>query len=245
MLNIKNNAFIIADAHYDNTRTDFCDFLEYIKSQKPSQVILLGDIFSLLIGGIKNSIEDNKEMVKKIDDLGLETEIVYFEGNHDFNLDNIFKNVKIIKNQPIMANFYGKNIAISHGDIFLPFFTKIALKTLRFKSTIMLLNCLNLIFFNLIYKNICNQQKLKKIYKKLNNFDEIVKKRINNYKTYFLKKSLNIDYIIEGHFHQGYEKNYNNIEYINLEAFANDRSFFILEYDENIKIKKVKLPRKE
>ncbi|MBT0883345.1 hypothetical protein KJQ99_08145, partial [Campylobacter sp. 2018MI13] len=86
------------------------------------------------------------------------------------------------------------------------------------------------------------QQKVKKLYKKLDFFKKLMEFRIKKYKSFFIKKGVNIDYIIEGHFHQGDEYCLENIKYKNLEAFANDRSFFILEYDF---IKKYNLPRKE
>lgn len=242
MIELKDKAIFIADVHYDSTRLDFCEFIEYLKLNKPPQVILLGDIFNLLIGGIKSSEIDNLNIINELDNLAKEIEIIYFEGNHDFNLKKLFKNVKIIKNQPILAKYKELNIAISHGDIFLPIITQIALRFLRLPFVIFILNILNIICFDKIYQKICNQQKVKKLYKKLDFFDSLMKFRIKKYQDYFAKKSLKIDYIVEGHFHQGREFELGNTKYKNLEAFANDRSFFILEYG---LIKKYNLPRKE
>lgn len=245
MINLKNGAIIIADVHYDKYRKNFEYFLDYIEKNQPPQLILLGDIFNLLIGGIKNSVKENENIIKRLDELALKIEIIYFEGNHDFNLNKIFKNIKIIKNQPILINFNGKNIAISHGDIFLPPITQIALRFLRLKSIIFILNLLNTIFLNKIYIKICDKQKTKQIYKKLKNFKTIVNLRTDKYIQFFKKQSNTIDYIIEGHFHQGNSYEINNLYYKNLDAFASDNSFFILEYDKNIYIRKVTLSIKE
>ncbi|MBZ7981135.1 metallophosphoesterase [Campylobacter sp. RM12640] len=242
MLVLKEGAVFIADVHYDSTRLDFVDFIDFLKKTNPPQVILLGDIFNLLIGGISSCKNDNLDIIKALDDLALKIEIIYFEGNHDFNLTNLFKNVKIIKNQPILATYNNKIFAISHGDIFLPIITQIVLRFLRFSFVIFILNLLNILSFDKIYQKICNQQKVKKLYKKLDFFKKLMEFRIKKYKSFFIKKGVNIDYIIEGHFHQGDEYCLENIKYKNLEAFANDRSFFILEYGF---IKKYNLPRKE
>ena len=239
-LNIKNNAILIADVHYDDDRKDFIDFLDYIENTNPPQVILLGDVFNVLVGGIDASVFANQSLINRLDELGKKIEIIYFEGNHDFNLEKIFKNIKIIKNQPILMTINQKNIAISHGDVFLPFFTQIALRFLRFKFVIFLLNFFNKLIFNKLYQIICNQQKVKKLYKKLDNYKNIVEKRIIRYKDFFSKQCIDIDFIIEGHFHQGFILN-DGLVYINLKSFANERSFFILEYHSTLDIKEVKL----
>ncbi|WP_267524853.1 metallophosphoesterase [Campylobacter sp. MG1] len=236
MFKIKNGAIIVADVHFDNHRKEFLYFLDYVKEKQPPQVIMLGDIFNILIGGINKSISDNYEAINKINELAMQCEVIYFEGNHDFNLENIFTNVKIIKKQPLLLEFENKRIAISHGDIFLPTITQIALNLLRFKLTIFILNLLNIIFFNKIYIKICKKQKLKKIYKKINNFEKIVKMRMQKYKKFF---NNNIDYIIEGHFHQGEEFNFGDIKYKNLNAFAHDNSFFIVENNNDCFLRKV------
>ncbi|EAH5875068.1 UDP-2,3-diacylglucosamine diphosphatase, partial [Campylobacter coli] len=46
----------------------------------------MGDIFDLLIGEISATHEFAKPYIKLLEELALKMEIIYLEGNHDFNL---------------------------------------------------------------------------------------------------------------------------------------------------------------
>lgn len=234
MLEIKNGAIFVADVHCMPEDSSFYEFLDAILCEKIkcNQLILLGDIFALLIGKIPKSIQDNKKVIDKINELANKIELIYFAGNHDFYLDNIFTNVKIYKREVVFARHNNKILCLAHGDIFLPKFTQFALNLLQNNFILTFLCLLNTLCFNLIYKKICNRQKVKILYKKLENFKEIVSKRMQSYKAFLEKNDLKIDMIIEGHFHQGKSYKFDNVDYFNLDAFANDRSFFILEYTE-------------
>lgn len=232
MLEIKNGAIFVADVHCMPEDNSFYDFLDAILHEKIKchQLILLGDIFALLIGKLPQSIQDNKRVIDKINELANKIEIIYFAGNHDFYLENIFTNVKLYKREIVFARHNNTILSLAHGDIFLPYFTQFALNLLQNNFILTFLCFLNSLCFNLIYKKICNRQKVKILYKRLENFKEIVSKRIQSYKLILEKKDLKIDMIIEGHFHQGRAYKISNIDYFNLDAFANNRSFFILEY---------------
>ncbi|MBN2781854.1 MAG: UDP-2,3-diacylglucosamine hydrolase, partial [Campylobacterales bacterium] len=64
-LNLKVGAFVVTDAHYSHIRPQFLDFLKDIDSKKlnPTQLILLGDIFDALFGGVERTYLQNKDAV--------------------------------------------------------------------------------------------------------------------------------------------------------------------------------------
>ncbi len=56
----------------------------------------MGDIFDLLIGEISATHEFAKPYIELLEELALKIEIIYLEGNHDFNLSCFFKRVKFL-----------------------------------------------------------------------------------------------------------------------------------------------------
>ncbi|HDZ4952548.1 TPA: metallophosphoesterase, partial [Campylobacter jejuni] len=132
----------MADAHENEQRRGFWEFLQALKKDEiyTSQLILMGDIFDLLIGEISATHEFAKPYIELLEELTLKIEIIYLEGNHDFNLTRFFKKVKIfnLQEQPIKLNLHiskGNNlvlnnsfIKLAHGDIFLPPLLQFALK---------------------------------------------------------------------------------------------------------------------
>ncbi len=84
----------------------------------------------MLIGEISATHEFAKPYIELLEELALKIEIIYLEGNHDFNLSCFFKRVKIfnLQEQPIKLNLHtskGNNlvlnsafIKLAHGDIF-------------------------------------------------------------------------------------------------------------------------------
>lgn len=255
MLNIKNNAVFIADAHENEYRKDFLKFLLLIEKKeiKTNQLILMGDIFDILIHNIKSSHNFAMPYIKILENIASSgIEVIYLEGNHDFNIKKFFKNIKVftIKDQPIILQNYNnlifkkicikndklillenlifqniKNIKLAHGDIFLCPFVSFVLKILRNNVLLSVLNFLNIICCNKLYLKILKKQKYKNLHYKIDNFDEIAKQRYIKY------QSTNL--VIEGHFHQGYIINSSNIKYINLPGFANNQIFFIVEFDKD------------
>ena len=128
---VKSGAIFIADSHENENRENFWCFLCALKSDeiKTPQLFLMGDMFDFLASAI--------------DELGEKMEIYYFEGNHDFNLAPLFKNVKAypIGAQPVkFASECGQSLLIAHGDIFLPFVAKYALRFLRVKIFLKVMN---------------------------------------------------------------------------------------------------------
>ena len=113
-LNLQESAIFIADTHYNEKNQILESFLQDIKSAKikTSQLILMGDIFDFLTYQTKYFIRKNKEVIDLINELALSIEIVYLEGNHDYNIQKIFPNIKVYTRaqQPISAKYKDKTI---------------------------------------------------------------------------------------------------------------------------------------
>ena len=113
-IELKEGAFIISDAHYSSSRPQLLNFLKDIESKKllPTQLILMGDIFDALFGGIKKTYDENEKAIDIINKISKEIEVVYLEGNHDFNLEKLFPNSKVYKisQQPLMCKIEDKKV---------------------------------------------------------------------------------------------------------------------------------------
>lgn len=240
-MEILNQAIFIADAHENEERRGFWEFLQALKKREilTPQLFLMGDIFDLLVAEISATHSFAKPYIELLEELAEEIEIFYFEGNHDFNLSVFFNKVKVfnIKKQPLVLHtskdkkceFY-----LAHGDIFLNPFLEFALGLLRNHYLLCFLNALNFISFNAISKNILKKQKQKKIFVKMENFEFLARKR---YEKFEAKGA----WVVEGHYHQNFFLNEQNIKYFNLASFAYEKSFFVVEFGQEIKFLQCKL----
>lgn len=221
---LKEGAIFIADSHINEKNQDkFLIFLDEIKKLNPPQLFLMGDIFDLLVGGVKSTIDKNKKVIQKIDELAKDIETFYFTGNHDFNLKDIFKNVKVFERyeQPQIFSYEDKKIALAHGDLWTTKSYEIYIKTLQNRYFLKFITFLNEISNNFIVKKICKYNSQKNLCKKIENFKSIAKKRVKNYK--------DVDVIIEGHFHQNVEFDFDGKRYVNLPSWACGGRFAIFE----------------
>ena len=232
-IKLLNGAIFIADAHENSdTRTSFWDFLCDIKNNniECSQLFLMGDMFDLLVGGVDDCAQFAEKYINILEEIAVEKDVFYLEGNHDFNLDCFFKNVKVfpISKQPL--NLFIENydciIKIAHGDIFLPKLLQMILRFLRNKALIKFLNFLNNNLNFIITKTILKKQNIKNLFYNINDFEDIAKQRFEHF---------NCDIAIEGHFHQGKFFSWEIGKYFNLESFAQKKRYFIVEYDTKLK----------
>ena len=210
--NIKDDAIFIADSHYNKKRISLEILLNQIISNeiKTSQLILMGDMFDFLSYEIKYFVKINQKIIDLINKLGEKIDIVYFEGNHDFDIKNIFFNIKVItrEEQYSIFRYDNKNLYISHGDIYTPITYNIFTTIMRSKLFLKTLNMIDI--SNVISKYFENRLINKSICHDFKSFESFAKKRISSY-------NINDDeLIIEGHFHQG--KIYKN--YINIPSLA-------------------------
>ncbi len=226
MLEIKDGAFLISDAHYSHKRPQLLAFFKDIKNKKlnPTQLILMGDIFDLLFGGVARTIQRNSEVVDLINEISMDIEVVYIEGNHDFNLKQVFKNAKVftITEQPIEVILEHKKAYLAHGDFNSPLGYKIYTSIIRNRFVLFVLNFINILFNNLILKKLDNYLDKKDDCKKIENFESIVKSRIEN--------RFECEYFIEGHFHQDSTLKLKTTTYINLGAFACNQRYFVVKF---------------
>jgi UDP-2,3-diacylglucosamine hydrolase len=217
--NIKYDAIFVADSHYNQNHQEFLTFLKKLNSGEitATQLILMGDNFDFISGECKYFIKINQELIDILNILSQNMEILYLEGNHDYNMQVLFPNIKVIKreNQPYICKTQdGKSIALSHGDNFIDWKYDLYCSIIR-NST--LLKFLNILDFNFsISKKIENALLGKSICHDMKNFEDLVKKRVKNYKT---------DLIIEGHYHQGKSYNIDNKLYVNIPSLCCSKEF--------------------
>jgi UDP-2,3-diacylglucosamine hydrolase len=218
MVILEDNTIFIADSHFNTQRDILFQFLNRIIKGEivVNQLFLMGDIFDFLSEEIEYFKKINSKIISLIHKISsFDIEVIYIEGNHDFNLSKIFSTITVIKrdNQPYkIKNRFGF-ILLSHGDIFISPFYNIFTKIIRNSY---LLKFLNIIDFNYyLSKYIERRLKNKTICRKQKDFDSFSKIRVKKYNTK--------DLIIEGHYHQGYiSKNY-----INIPSFCCDKKYLI------------------
>lgn len=212
-LSLKNNAIFVADSHFNEKNQQFLIFLENIKSKKieTSQLFLMGDMFDFLSCESKYFILKNQQAINLLNELSKTIQIVYLEGNHDYNLQKLFPNIEVIKreNQPFKVKYEDKTIALSHGDNFINWHYDLYCTIIRNK---LFLTIMNLIDFNyLISKKIENALLQKSICHKMTNYKNLVEKRIKNYDS---------DIVVEGHYHQGETFIIDNKQYLNIPSLC-------------------------
>ena len=224
-LNLQENAIFVADSHFNLKNDEFSIFLEQLDSKEieTTQLILMGDNFDFLSGESNYFIKQNKDLIDLLNKLSLKIQIVYLEGNHDYNLQKLFPNIKVLKReeQPLFGRYKNKLIGLSHGDNFINWKYDLYCKIIR--NTV-LLKFLNMIdFSNFISKKIDSSLLKKNICHKINNFDKLVEKRVKYYKS---------DIIIEGHYHQGSTHIFGNKRYINMPSLCCDKEYIKLNNNE-------------
>ena len=218
-LSIQNEAIFVADSHYNEKNKEFLLFLKKIESKEIlcSQLFLMGDMIDFISGESRYFIKQNYQVIELLNKLSKDIPIVYLEGNHDYNLKSIFPNINVIKreNQPLLAKLENnQTISLSHGDNFINWKYDLYCKIIRNTFFLQFMNLIDINFF--ISKKIENTLVNKNICHKMNNFKQIVEKRIKNYNT---------DIVIEGHYHQGDIYNINNKKYVNIPSLCCQKEY--------------------
>ena len=195
MIKIKEHAIFIADSHYPHHGDAFLVLLKKLEcgEVKTSQLFLMGDNFDLLFGHNTYIQTFSSEAIKLLQKLSQNIEIHYFEGNHDFCLQELFPHIHVYSReaQPICFLLNEKKVAMSHGDKYVTgfgynFYTKL----LRNKITLQLLKPLG----KYIISHRMKELSKKNICKPYNGFEKRVEQIMMHYKA--------VDLVIEGHFHQ-------------------------------------------
>lgn len=192
---IEDGAIFIADAHYPHHGYDLLRLLHRINNGEidTPQIFMMGDNFDLLIGGVESTYSPNAELIKLINDLSKKKIIYYFEGNHDFELREVFPEINVynIEMQPQYMQLGELRVGLSHGDKFATSKAyEIMTKVARNKKLHKGLSFIE----NIIVEKINSKLKTKEICNQIDDFDDKVTEIYRHYKL--------ADMVIEGHYHQ-------------------------------------------
>ena len=195
MIEIKENALLIADSHYPHHGNEFLTLLQKLDNNEiqAPQLFLMGDNFDLLFGHNDYIQTFSAEAIELLQKLSRKIEIHYFEGNHDFCLKELFSNIQVYTRdeQPIMFRLDEKKVAISHGDKYVTGFAyDIYCKFLRNKTTLTLLKP----FEKAIIDHRMKKLSQKDICHGFHGFKQRVEEILEHYR--------DADMVMEGHFHQ-------------------------------------------
>ncbi|MDD2356547.1 MAG: metallophosphoesterase [Thiovulaceae bacterium] len=224
---LKEGAFVISDAHYSSHRPELKALLQEIDSGilKPSQLILMGDIFDTLFGPIPYTLYVNQKMIDLLNSIAQKIEVIYLEGNHDFCLHSVFENIKVypLASQPLTCKYKDKTILLAHGDFGEGLGYKIYTSLIRNRFILTCLKYIDCLGNHFILKKLDTYLQEKEDCNHFENFMEYIIIRLAK------RFSNSCDYFIEGHFHQNRSFLVDNFIYINLAAFACNQRYFIVQ----------------
>jgi len=224
---LQEGAILIADAHYSQKYPQFYSFLQAVDlgKIKTSQLILMGDMFELLFGPIKRTYIDNEKEIVLLNKISQHTEVIYFEGNHDFCIKDVFPDILVfpLKAQPKIVHFGDKKVMLSHGDTKMPFGYQVYTKFIRNTLVLKLVGLLDILCLNCLFKWLKHRGEEKNHCYKIDLFKEIIERRLH-----YIKHET-LDIVIEGHFHQDVSFKLYDFEYINLASFACNQKYFIVQ----------------
>lgn len=227
-LPIQESAIFVADSHFNQQRNAFYLFLEQLNNNTitTTQLFLMGDMFEFITQESHYFVEQNKKVITLLNELSLRIEIIYLEGNHDYNLEKLFPHITVIsrKNQPLMAQYHQQTVALSHGDNFTPFFYNLYCAIIRNKPLLLFLNAID--FNHWLSKKIDHALSAKNICHTFTHFEQWVEKRLEHY---------DADLIIEGHFHQGKEFIFAQKRYLNVPSLFCSQEYIVLHNNQFIK----------
>jgi UDP-2,3-diacylglucosamine hydrolase len=222
---LKPGALFIADAHYHSERRELFFYLQTLLDSPPPQLFLMGDIFDLLIGTFPGLLDENRELIELIEQLGKRCEVYFFEGNHDFLLEGVFRHVTYVPlaKQPMLFAFGGQRVAVSHGDFDENPAHNLFTRLLRNRFFITALHWATFDFLgNWFVKKVQRNLKAKKLCRTFDDFEAFIIKKIK-------KNFQNADVVIEGHYHQGCLIKHDGKLYCNVDGFACNQSSIVVE----------------
>lgn len=228
---LQEGAILIADAHCAPWRTSFIDFLHALESDEivTPQLILMGDIFDMLYGPIPRSYRYNTEGIDLLNRLCKKIQIIYLEGNHDFLIRDLFPDITVIRReaQPIIMDYEGKRVALSHGDSFMGLGYEIYTALIRNPMILAILRVLDTLGNGFIVEWLEAQMKRKSHCRNIEDFERLIQGRMKSF------KDDSFDVLIEGHFHQNRSIKFPHFDYINVGAFACNERYFTVQSIQN------------
>lgn len=227
LLRLHEGALFIGDAHYSSKHPYLLSFLKAIASGKivTPQLILMGDIFDQLFGGVSHTLKHNTEAISLINAIASRIEVIYLEGNHDFQLASLFKDIRIypLDQQPVPAVYGEKKLLLSHGDQGLGWGYGLYTKIIRKGLVLWLLNIIDELTSNSITRWIDKRHALKDDCRSFEGFESYTKRRLASLDL------TSVDHYIDGHYHQNRSFEIDGCDYINLAAFSCNQSHFQLQ----------------
>lgn len=113
--------FCASDLHlgYEHTNYDkVCKFLD-IADSKSDELILCGDTFDLWRYPVKNipktTMVGFKDVLSSLKETANEIPVKIIPGNHDYNLQKVWKSLRKDYNVEITDSFYRGNVYYTHG----------------------------------------------------------------------------------------------------------------------------------
>lgn len=230
------DTLVIADLHItfnDNRENIILNFFDTI-AVKYKRIIILGDFFEFWYGFKKVVISDYFKILTKLKDLkDKNIEIIYIEGNHDFNIGYFMEKILEINiyKEHFTCEINKKSFLFMHGDTINldkdKFYSFLRL-FLRSKFTEFLMNNIPPYIILSIAKHFSTTSR--NYLSKNFNMTEICNK---------IKEKYNYDFIIAGHFHKNYH--YENIYFLgdwsnsfNYLHIDNSGNIFFKEFIEKI-----------
>lgn len=237
---LQEGAILVADAHCSEAHPEFPDFLRRLESGEITtpQLVLMGDIFDLLFGPVVLTVQRNREAIDRINALAQKIDVCYLEGNHDFQLRELFPDVRLfpLEQQPVYMACGNETVALAHGDLALGGGYNLYTRFIRSKTVLRLLNRLDCMRNHFIVHWLDTRLGGKDNCRRLDGFEAYIAGRI---KRLGLRRC---DLFIEGHFHQNRGFKTAGIRYFNLGAFAcNQRVFIVQSASEQVRLKEVVL----
>ncbi|MEA3372424.1 MAG: UDP-2,3-diacylglucosamine hydrolase [Campylobacterota bacterium] len=224
---LQEGAIFIGDAHYSHQRPELLNFLKAIATGtvETTQLILMGDMFDQLLGGVPYSIKCNEEAVATIRQIASQMEVVYLEGNHDFQLASIFDNITIfpIGQQPVRCSYQGAEVMLAHGDFNGPAGYRIYTALIRNRSILWVLRWFDQFSGHSISNWVDVHNSKKEDCNDFTGFESYITRHLEGVDLD------GIDYFIEGHYHQNRHFKVGATTYINLAAFACNQRYFELK----------------
>lgn len=224
-IELKEGGVIISDAHYSSLRPELLSLINDIDQRivPATQLILMGDIFDALFGEVPYTHRKNQEIISLINKISENIEVIYLEGNHDFNLCELFPLAQVfpIQTQPVLCTYSDKKVYLAHGDFDGEFLYKSYTKLIRNSSILFVLNLFDTLLNHYILKKLDKYLSKKDDCKEFIGFQKFIQNRIED--------KYECDYFIEGHFHQNIALKLQGFSYLNLPAFACNQRYFIVK----------------
>jgi len=242
-LELQEGAILVADAHYSDRRPELLEFLRALDSGEIecTQLWLMGDIFDLLFGPIAITKKRNAEAIASINSIALKVEVIYLEGNHDFQLRGVFENVTIfpLSSQPVQALCNNEILFLAHGDLATDWQYRLYTSVIRSRPLLWLLEKIDSVTSNSIIRWLDGYLGKKEDCNEFDDFETFVERRFSQIDTQ------NCRWFVEGHYHQNRAFEIGAVSYINLGAFACNQRYFVVQSPKEQKLLKEVLFGKE